>query len=82
MPWWKATSARAFIRLSLPRSRSLGGKDHRNLARRSRFPPCCSASQTQATWSGEKARGVCEEEEEDDDEEEEEDEEEGEEAAW
>lgn len=42
--------------LSLPRSRSLCGSDHRNLASRSTLPPCCKASQTHATCSGEKAR--------------------------
>ncbi|TNN84223.1 CDK-activating kinase assembly factor MAT1 [Liparis tanakae] len=42
--------------LSLPRSRSLCGRDHRNLASRSTLPPCCKASQTHATCSGEKAR--------------------------
>ncbi|KAA8582184.1 hypothetical protein FQN60_008924 [Etheostoma spectabile] len=42
--------------LSLPRSRSLCGRDHRNLANRSTLPPCCKASQTHATCSGEKAR--------------------------
>ena len=41
--------------LSLPRNRSLCGKDHRNLASRSTLPPCCNASHTHATCSGEKA---------------------------
>ncbi|KAG7238499.1 hypothetical protein INR49_030772 [Caranx melampygus] len=54
--WWKATRAWAFRMLSLPRSRSLCGRDHRNLASRSTLPPCCKASQTHATCSGEKAR--------------------------